>query len=575
MVAKSRRQPLVSLGLLVALLALLVLPAIVQADNNPPEGYYYTVRQGDTWSNVSHRIGVSVAELKRLNPQAIHPKGWLWVGERLLIPGKPPTVEPPKAEPAKAETPKAEPTKAIGYWYQVRPGDTWNTVGKTTGVSVKDLWRANPGLRNRQQWLYLGQRIWIPAAPPATPVTAAAASPTVTATASAAAGAAATPVAPAPTAAPAATPSATAAAAAPAATAKPRTVAGCPETFAGYPDAIAARLNLRGKTPKDLQAWLAACGALAEGGNGVTLAALQSPKSADVVVAIVDPTTASSEAKGALAVYHAKPQDGYTLVDTIAGKGVITLLAADDINADGKSDLVWTDTTCGVQSCFSTLAVESWDGKGYQVWIAGDPTMVDAEYAFQDILPEGSGEEILVHGGVIESPDAGPQRAWTETYASLNGAPYTLVGQKHDKSACLYHAIQDADTLLGSWATGGFDPAIAAYQAALNDPTLTACWTVKDEVPLLKDFARFRLVVSHTAGGQSGKAADVAAQIEQPALKGAADAFLKSYKASGSVIQACRDTVDYAVANPAAWQFLADWGLANPTFAPEDLCPLK
>ena len=574
MVVKSRRQSLVSLGLLVALLGLLILPAIVQADNKPPEGYSYIVRQGDTWSNVSHRTGVSVAELKRLNPQAIHPKGWLWVGERLLVPGKPPTVEPPKVEPLKTESPKA-----VGYWYQVRPGDTWNTVAKATGVSVRQLWAANPGLRNRQQWLFLGQRVWIPAAPPATPVTAAAASPTTVATTSSAAGAAATPVAPAPTAAPAAAPSATAAApasaAAPAATSKPRTVAGCPEIFAGYPDAIAARLNLRGKTPKDLQAWLAACGALAEGDSGVTLAALQSPTSADVVVTIVDPADASPEAKGALAVYHVKPQGGYTLADTIAGKGVITLLAADDINADGKIDLVWTDTTCGVQSCFSTLAMESWDGKGYQVWIAGDPTMAGAEYAFQDILPEGNGEEILVHGGVIESPDAGPQRAWTETYASLNGAPYTLVGQKYDKSACLYHAIQDADALLDSWATGGFDPAITAYQAALTDPTLTACWTVKDEVPLLKDFARFRLVVGHVAEGQSGKAAALAAQIEQPALKGAADAFLNSYKASGSVIQACRDTVDYAEANPAVWQFLADWGLANPTFAPEDLCPLK
>ena len=38
MVVKSRRQSLVSLGLLVALLGLLILPAIVQADNNPPEG---------------------------------------------------------------------------------------------------------------------------------------------------------------------------------------------------------------------------------------------------------------------------------------------------------------------------------------------------------------------------------------------------------------------------------------------------------------------------------------------------------------------------------------------------------
>jgi hypothetical protein len=359
------------------------------------------------------------------------------------------------------------------------------------------------------------------------------------------------------------------------AAAKPGAAAGCPEAFAVYPDAIAARLNLPGKTLNDLQAWLAACGALVEGDSGVTPAALQSPTSADVVAAIVDPAAASPETKGALTIYHAQPQGGYTLAHTVDGKGVVTLLRADDINADGKGDLVWTDTTCGLHACFSTLSVGSWDGKGYQAWIAGDPTMASAEYAFQDILPEGRGEEILVHGGVIESPDAGPQRTWTETYASLNGAPYTLVSQKYDKSVCLYHAIQDADTLLGSWATGGFDPAIAAYQAALNDPALTACWTVKDEVPLLKDFARFRLVVSYVAGGQSGKAAAIAAQIEQPALKGAADAFLKSYQASGSIIQACRDTTAAAQANPAAWQFLADWGLANPTFAPEDLCPLK
>ena len=190
-------------------------------------------------------------------------------------------------------------------------------------------------------------------------------------------------------------------------------------------------------------------------------------------------------------------------------------------------------------------------------------------------MPEGRGDEILVHGGIIDAPEAGPQRAWTETYASLNGAPYSLVSQTYDKSACLYHAIQDADALLGAWATGGFDPAIAAYQAAISDPTLTACWTLKDEVSLLKDYARFRLVVSYIAGGQSGKATSVAAQIGQPALKGAADTFLKSYKASGSIIQACRDTTAYGAANPTSWQFMADWGVANPTFAPEDLCPLK
>jgi LysM repeat protein len=563
MIVQSRRLSLVGLALLVVLLGLLIIPVVAWADNNPPQGYYYTVQQGDTWSIVSRRTGVTVADLKRLNPKAIHPKGWLWVGERLFVPGKPATVEAPKV---------------AGYWYQVRPGDTWNTVAKATGVSVKDLWQANPGLLNRQLWLYQGQRVWIPGAPPsasataATPAPAAAAAPATPVATAAASAAQATPV-------PAATAS-TAKSATPftpatVAPAKPGATSGCPATLAGYPDAIGSLLNTSGKTSDDLQAWLASCGVLAEGDSGVTLAALQSPTSNDLVVAIIDPAATTPGAKGLLLVYHAKPGGGYSQARKVEGAGTLTVLRADDVNRDGKSDVVWTDTTCGAQACFSTLSVESWDGSGYKSWIAGDPTIATAEYAFADLLPEGSGDEILVHGGVVEGADAGPQRAWTETYASLKDQPYALVNQTYDKSSCLYHALQDANALLADWATGGFDPAIAAYEAAASDPALTACWTLKNEVALLRDFARFRLVVSYVAGGQSGKAAAAAAQIEQAALKGAADTFLKSYKASGSIIQACRDTADYAEANPAAWQFLADWGKANPTFAPEELCPLK
>ena len=550
MVARNRYLSLAFFGLLALLVALLLIPTVALADNNPPNTHYYTIKQGDTWSIVSRQTGITVAELKRLNPQAIHPKGWLWVGERILVPGQQPT---------------AQSSNVAGYWYQVRPGDTWNTVAKATGVPVRKLWQANPGLLNPQLWLYLGQRVWIPAPPPSAPATpapqgsAAAAQVTpVPATAQPAAQAAVTPVA-----------------AATAASAQPGTAAGCPPTLAGYPEAIATFLKTSGKSPEDLQGWLAACGALAEAEGGVTLAALQSPASGDVVVTVVDPALSLADAKGLLLVYHAGAQGGYTLARKAEGAGTLTLLRADDINGDGKVDLIWTDTTCGEQVCFSKLFVESWDGAKYQPWIAGDPTIAAAEYAFKDLLPEGAGEEILVHGGSIDAPEAGPQRAWTEIYAALNGQPYSLVSQVYDKSPCLYHAVQDANTLLNDWAAGGFDPAIAAYESALNAPGLTVCSTLPDEIALLKDFVRFRLVVGYVAGGQSAKAAAAATQIGQPALKGAAEIFLKSYKASGSIIQACRDTTEYAKSNPAAWQFLADWGTANPTFAPEDLCPLK
>ena len=324
-----------------------------------------------------------------------------------------------------------------------------------------------------------------------------------------------------------------------------------------------------------MQAWLVACGALDMGQGGVALAALQSPKSADVVVTLKDPGSQPPDVKGLLAVYHAGPK-GYTLARNVEGTGMVALLRAGDVNADGKGDLIWTDTTCGAHTCFSMLSVESWDGTTYQHWIAGEPSMASAEYAFKDAAPDGAGQAIVVHGGVIGSAGAGPQRALTETYVSVKGAPYALLKQVNDKSPCLYHAIQDANMAFAGWTSGGFEPAIATYQAAITDQTLTACWpSVTDELARLRDFARFRLVLANVANGQASQAATIAAQITQPALQGAAKTFLDSYKASGSVIQACPDTTDFATANPDSWKILTDWGYANPSFTADELCPLK
>lgn len=180
-----------------------------------------------------------------------------------------------------------------------------------------------------------------------------------------------------------------------------------------------------------------------------------------------------------------------------------------------------------------------------------------------------------MHGGVIGSVGAGPQRAWTETYASLKDAPYTLFKQVYDASKCLYHQILDANQAFDNWTKLGFEPAITAYKAASADKTAETCGAIPDELATLRDFARFRLLVAYVGGGEAAEAEKLAPQIAHAGLRGAADTFMKSYKATRSVLQACRDTTAYAKATPGAWQFLADWGYANPSFKAEDLCPLN
>jgi hypothetical protein len=362
---------------------------------------------------------------------------------------------------------------------------------------------------------------------------------------------------------------------APPAGVKPATVPpGCPAGMAAYADAIASRLNQPNAAPTDLIAWLKGCGAIQEKQGSLTAAPITGPTSKDVIVAMRDPATDQVMPRGLLLIYHAGAK-GYALARKVEGVGSITLLKAGDVNADGKPDLIWTDTTCGAHTCFSTLFVESWDGKAYQDWIVGEPTIADGEYSFKDTASGGSGDEILVHGGVIASAGAGPQRAWTETYTSLKGGPYELFNQVYDDSKCLYHRVLDANKAFGQWTSAGFEPAIKAYQAAIDDSALEACGSIKDEVTTLREFARFRLIVALVGGGKSPLTASVRAQMTQQALTGAADAFLTSYRGSGSVIQACRDVTTYAVANPASWSFLADWGYANPSFTAQDLCSLN
>lgn len=526
-----RQFRLTSILLLIAL-ALSLLPlAVGAAGGNPPtcSGQIYTVRAGDTWWKVAQYFGLSTRELVTANPHAVRRNRWLYLGDQLCIPAR---------------------TDAQGSWYTVKPGDSWGSIAKATGLSVSVLQQANSGLLNLKGWLYIGQRVWLPSTT-AAPTEAQPAKPI----------AGTTPTTPVGGVTP--TPSPTAS-----------TGANCPDALAGYPDAILAYLNTAGNQPDGLTQWLIACNAISDQAGGVTRANLQSAKSADLVVAVHTTSGDPATGQGVLAIYHAGAK-GYTLARQAQGTGLVKVLKVGDVNADGKMDIIWTDTTCGAHTCFSTLFVDSWDGSAYQDWIAGEPTLASADYKFADTTPDGSGAEISAYGGVIGSVGAGPQRAWTETYASKQGAPYELVSQVYDASSCLYHQILDANTAFTAWAKEGFDPAIAGYEAAISDQKAEACGSLDDELNTLRDFARFRLIVAYVGAGRSTEAAPLVSEIAHVGLHGAAETFLNAYKSSGSAIQACRDTNTYAQATPDAWQFLADWGYANPTFAAEELCPLN
>jgi len=336
--------------------------------------------------------------------------------------------------------------------------------------------------------------------------------------------------------------------------------------------AIAERLNGPNGDLKALKPWLQSCGVVTAKSGDVAEIAVPDAAKKDVA-AVINSSPAGEEPHGQLLVYHSTPT-GYTLAHQAEGAGDVKLLKAEDINADGQPDLVYTDTSCGAKTCFSTLFVDSWNGSSFQDWIKGEPTMAGAEYSLEDTVSGGQGLEILAHGGIINSPGAGPQRAWTETYISPEGGPYESYKKAYDESSLLYFQIQDANELFDRWGDIGFAPAIASYDKAIANESAKAYGTIPDEQNKLRDFARFRLVVSWVSRGRSDKAAPIKASITYPPLVGATDTFVKGLQNSHSIVQACRDTTHYAELNPASWDYLSDWGYANPTFTAADLCPL-
>ena len=146
--------------LVLILLAFLAIPSSVQAWGGC--GSTYTVQWGDTLDMIAWRCGTTVSALYAANPGIT---GYLYAGQVLMMPGSNynnycncPPVSSYNYPPANYNYP------AVSYngTYVVQFGDTFAGIASRYGVSMNDLWAANP-----QIWdinvLYVGQVIYVPA----------------------------------------------------------------------------------------------------------------------------------------------------------------------------------------------------------------------------------------------------------------------------------------------------------------------------------------------------------------------------------------------------------------------------
>ncbi|WP_236908932.1 LysM peptidoglycan-binding domain-containing protein [Clostridium sp. Cult3] len=121
------------------------IPGAVPPMPSCPNGFFYTIKAGDTLFRLSQQFNVGVDEIIRANP-GIDPNR-LQIGQTICIP-RPVTPTPPV------------PPCPNGFYYAVRAGDTFFGISQQFGVSVDAIIRANPGIDPNR--LQIGQIICIP-----------------------------------------------------------------------------------------------------------------------------------------------------------------------------------------------------------------------------------------------------------------------------------------------------------------------------------------------------------------------------------------------------------------------------
>lgn len=557
-----------ALRLVYLLLALLCLLQITSASAQD-SGYTYIVQPGDSWPVVARRVGLTEEELKAANPGAVRQNAWLIVGEPLLIPRAPDWQE---------------------KFYIVQRGDDWASVAGKFGLAPQLLQAANPKASRPENKLIVGERLLVPAILP-TPTGPAPTSPSSSLPGSAG-------PAPSPTAGAGLDLLASISAAGEAAPfiapnitvplPTPVTLPPCPDA----PQHLGRALNVLFGFPTadrfgQLSAFLGDCGADLQ-------LLVNSDLNDDLVrdaVLIYTPGGSLSRSAGSDSRQGAEMgprgaskqellilsgREDHRLSFGVSASGSLALLAAQDINADGKADVVWTDTVCGSNSCFVTVHVRSWDGAAWRDWTKGTITMAAAEVSLIPGLEPDSPQEIMLTGGEYTGGETGPQRQRSAVWTSQGGAPYELSSERRAPSSCLYHTVLDANRALSDEVY--LEKAQWLYTEAVENTALEACGKRPDELAELRSFSLFRLAL--LAGYRSDPnlaksyverlATEYADQIyAEVALR-----WLAAFQASEKPQAACRSVNDFAHGSPAVLRVLADFGYANPTFSADEVCPL-
>jgi hypothetical protein len=283
-------------------------------------------------------------------------------------------------------------------------------------------------------------------------------------------------------------------------------------------------------------------------------------------------------------IYHGDGSGNYELAVDAEIYGQPSLLAVDDLNGDGQIDLAWQVVGCST-FCVAEVQIVSWNGDEYASIIQPGATIAEgfASFTAIDADDPGSGKQLVLAGGVSGTNEGGLAVPHTETWQSVDGAPFQRIRWTYDRNVegndCMGLRLIEADVALQASPVLGYQPAIELYSASI-DPTLKGCsiFGLKpdEELMLLQGLASFRLIeVEALSGNLEDARADLVSlrngQPESDFTK-AAQAWLDDYEQSEEISTACAAVLPIFTGNDILWQITDHFGFNHPALAAEQIC---
>ncbi len=257
--------------------------------------------------------------------------------------------------------------------------------------------------------------------------------------------------------------------------------------------------------------------------------------------------------------------------------GSPTLRFTEDINADGRTEVVIQERSCGAHTCFTLVVVGRWDGSMWQ-----DLTADPIDQAYADLVIEdrdGDGAlEFEMTGGTFGSVGAGLQRSHTLIFDWQDGA-YRLVEDIPAPSDHPYYLMLDANAAL---ADGDNEAALDMAMRAIENPTFEE--TMVPVEPLDKarilSYAAAEAMLVHALSEDLEGMETVLVQVRgipevtENVYLDAAQRLLEVYRETSDALTACTAMEELVSEQPEPAVFFQWYGYGTERIVIDQVCPL-